>query len=182
MVFDYALMLDVVQYQKSPEHVIANLVRACASNRKIRIIVTSGNIGFFITRLMLLAGQFNYGKRGILDQSHARLFTFNSLKILLESNGLEVLEVEGVPAPYPLAIKSPRIANTLLSLNRSLIKLRKGLFSFEIMMVTQPWPSLDYILRQTETFSAGRGIALGQKDTGAPSSTSDSRAVSTTGR
>ena len=38
------------------------------------------------TRAMLF-GQFNYGKRGILDMTHTRLFTFRSFRRLLEEAG-----------------------------------------------------------------------------------------------
>ena len=75
---------------------------------------------------MLLFGQFNYGKRGILDLTHTRLFTFNSLRVLIEGNGFETLSSEGIPAPFPLAVKNAKLAGDLIRLNASLIKLRKG--------------------------------------------------------
>ena len=53
-------------------------------------MLSTGNIGFFVTRLMLLFGQFNYGKRGILDMTHTRLFTFTSLRRLLEQSGFRI--------------------------------------------------------------------------------------------
>ena len=34
---------------------------------------------------MLLFGQFNYGKRGILDLTHTRLFTFESFRRLFDA-------------------------------------------------------------------------------------------------
>jgi glycosyltransferase involved in cell wall biosynthesis len=154
--FDFALMLDVIQYEKHVEGLIANLLAACSATRKIRFIITSGNVGFFVTRLMLLLGQFNYGKRGILDQSHSRLFTFDSLRVLLESSGFEVLKSEGVPVPFPLAVRNQSFARFLLGLNSALIKLRKGFFSFEIVTTARPWPSLEYVLSETTSFSASR--------------------------
>ena len=69
-----------------------------------RVIVTSGNIGFIVTRLMLLLGSFNYGARGVLDLTHTRLFTFGTLKRLFEQAGYRIEEVQGIPAPFPLAI------------------------------------------------------------------------------
>ena len=39
---------------------------------------------------MLLFGQFNYGKRGILDLTHTRLFTFESFRRLFEQGGFRV--------------------------------------------------------------------------------------------
>ena len=53
---------------------------------------------------MLLLGQFNYGKHGILDMTHTRLFTFYSLRELLEQRGFQVLEIRGIPAPFPVAL------------------------------------------------------------------------------
>ena len=43
-------------------------------------------------------------KRGILDLTHTRLFTFSTLRRLLEGAGFQVLELRGVPAPFPLAL------------------------------------------------------------------------------
>ena len=42
------------------------------------IIATTGNVGFVIVRLMLLAGQFNHGKRHMLNLTHTRLFTLGT--------------------------------------------------------------------------------------------------------
>ena len=52
---------------------------------------------------MLLVGQFNYGKAGILDRTHTRLFTFRSLRYLLRDAGFRIKRVRGIPAPFPLA-------------------------------------------------------------------------------
>ena len=53
---------------------------------------------------MLLFGSFNYGKKGILDKTHTRLFTFSSFKKLVGYN-FEILETKGIPAPFPLVFK-----------------------------------------------------------------------------
>jgi glycosyltransferase involved in cell wall biosynthesis len=158
--FDYAMLLDLLEQQRSPERFVSSLAKACSSAPGLRIVITAGNVGFFITRLMLLLGQFNYGKRGILDLRHTRLFTFNSLRILLESNGFKVLSAQGVPAPFPLVVTSPSLSGFLLRLSKTLIGIRRGLFSFEMVMVVHPWPSLSYILDQTKLFSAKRRVLL----------------------
>ena len=46
-------------------------------------------IAFIVQRLMLLFGQFNYGKAGILDRTHTRLFTFRSISHLLRDAGFD---------------------------------------------------------------------------------------------
>ena len=37
------------------------------------LVLTTPNVAFVVQRLMLLVGQFNYGKAGILDRTHTRL-------------------------------------------------------------------------------------------------------------
>ena len=66
-----------------------------------RIVLTTANIGFFATRLMLLLGHFNYGKKGILDATHTRLFTFRSIRELFRQCGYKILDMRGSPAPFP---------------------------------------------------------------------------------
>ena len=67
-------------------------------------MVSTGNVGFIVTRLLLLLGRFSYGRRGILDLTHTRLFTFKTLRRLFEQGGFDVVESRGVPAPFPLAV------------------------------------------------------------------------------
>ena len=57
---------------------------------------------------MLLFGQFNYGKAGILDRTHTRLFTFRSLRHLLDDAGFRIKEMRGVPAPFPKVLGNGR--------------------------------------------------------------------------
>jgi len=108
---------------------------------------------------MLLLGQFNYGKRGILDMTHTRLFTFGSLRALFEQGGFRILETRGIPAPFSLALGSSWLARLLLRLNRILIHLSKGLFSYQIVMVVKPYPSLEYLLQSAEEQSAVRAAS-----------------------
>ena len=53
-------------------------------------MLTTPNIAFLVQRLMLMFGQFNYGKAGILDRTHTRLFTFRAIVRLLKESGLQV--------------------------------------------------------------------------------------------
>lgn len=153
--FDYILLLDVIEHLQSPEDFVAELRRLRAEGRTTRLLVTTGNIGFIVTRLMLLFGSFNYGARGILDLTHSRLFTFETLRRLFEQAGYRVEEVQGVPAPFPLAIGNHLVSRLFLKLNRLLIRLAKGLFSYQILMVVTPLPSTEWLLSQAIQASNG---------------------------
>ena len=106
-------------------------------------MISTANIGFIITRLMLLIGQFNYGRRGILDMTHTRLFTFSSFERVVTQAGFDILERKGVPGPFPMALGDNFFSRFLLSLNRLLIPLSRGLFSYQIMLRIKPQPTLE---------------------------------------
>ena len=124
--FDQILMLDIIEHLKEPERFMDEL-RCAAACKRPEVIITTANIGFAVTRFMLLFGQFNYGKKGILDATHTRLFTFRSLRALLDQSGYKVLEVRGIPAPFPKALGTNIVSRLLLRANQMLICLSKGL-------------------------------------------------------
>ena len=102
---------------------------------------------------MLLLGQFNYGKRGILDIDHARLFTCKSLRRLLINYGYEILSENGIPAPFPLALGENRLSYSLLSINQFLIKLFRNLFSYQMVFIVRPNPTLELLLNNAQVAS-----------------------------
>jgi glycosyltransferase involved in cell wall biosynthesis len=158
--FDQILMLDIIEHLKKPESFM-DAVRFAAVRKRPEVIITTANIGFLVTRLMLFFGQFNYGKKGILDSTHTRLFTFRSLADLLDQSGYNILEVRGIPAPFPNAISNKFIARLLLQMNQGLIRLSKGLFSYQIFVRAEARPTVHNLLAETiETSADYRRTAL----------------------
>jgi glycosyltransferase involved in cell wall biosynthesis len=151
--FDYVLLLDIVEHLRSPEGFLDSLRNSRISGRKVKIVVSTGNIGFIVTRLALLFGWFNYGPRGILDLTHTRLFTFKTMRALFEQAGYSVEEVRGVPAPFPLALGEGLAAKLALGINKALIRVWKSLFSYQIFMVCTPLPSVQWLLAQAHLTS-----------------------------
>jgi hypothetical protein len=154
--FDYVLMLDVIEHLSSPEDFMIRLQQAIGSAPDTKVVVSTGNVGFLVTRLMLLLGQFNYGKRGILDMTHTRLFTFTSLRRLLEQSGFRIVLARGVPGPFPLAMGDTWLSRMLIRINKAFIRVSRGMFSYQIFMVVQPLPSLEYLLRDAQEQSSIR--------------------------
>jgi glycosyltransferase involved in cell wall biosynthesis len=146
--FDQIFLLDIIEHLKDPAHFMDELRFAAACSRP-EIVLTTANIGFFATRMMLLLGQFNYGKKGILDVTHTRLFTFRSIRELLKQSGYKVLEVQGIPAPFPVALGNNFIARTLVRFNAVLIGLSKGLFSYQIFVRAEAMPTVNNLLAET---------------------------------
>jgi len=118
--------------------------------------VSTANIGFLVNRLMLLFGQFNYGKRGILDLTHTRLFTFKSFRQLFEQGGFRVTAARGIPGPFPLALGNQALSRFVMRVNQWLIAVVPGLFSYQMFFVVEPLPSLEYLLDKAREQSALR--------------------------
>ena len=151
--FDQIFMLDVIEHLKDPE-VFMERLRAAAANKRPEIVLTTANVGFAVTRLMLLLGNFNYGRKGILDRTHTRLFTFNSLRELFDQTGYKVLEIRGIPAPFPKALGNNALGRALVSLNQFLIGFGKGFFSYQIFIRARALPTVPTLLTQTIERSA----------------------------
>jgi glycosyltransferase involved in cell wall biosynthesis len=145
---DVILLLDVVEHLHDPERFFRSL-RRHFDYRTRTIVLTTPNIAFFIQRLMLLFGQFNYGKSGILDRTHTRLFTFRSFEHLLRDAGLRIRCVRGVPAPFPKALGDNFVSRALLALNTLLIRLSKTLFAYQIFVEAETTPDVSFVLADT---------------------------------
>jgi hypothetical protein len=154
--FDFVLMLDVVEHLVQPELFLEQMRAAMAANPDAELILSTGNVGFFITRIMLLLGQFNYGKRGILDLTHTRLFTFGSLRRAVEQAGFSVTETRGVPGPFPLALGENSVSRFLIGVNGVLVRVWRGLFSYQIMIRARAQPVLQTLLSRAEEHSEAR--------------------------
>lgn len=143
------LMLDVIEHLASPEDFVDRLRESPDLSADTEILVSTGNVGFVLVRLGLLFGMFNYGKRGILDLTHTRLYTFKTMRHLFEQAGFRVLETRGIPAPFPLALGRRPAARALLTLNRWAIALWPSLFAYQIFLRARKRPTLRDLLAAT---------------------------------
>jgi hypothetical protein len=88
--------------------------------------------------------------------THTRLFTFTTVRKLLQEGGFKVVRMRGIPAPFPLALGDGWLSRSLLSINRILIWVLRGVFAYQIFVIAKPLPSLDYLLRSATELSDRR--------------------------
>lgn len=143
--YSHILLLDVVEHLPHPEDFLDQLRRFFTNEHKT-LILTTPNVAFFVVRLSMLLGQFNYGRSGILDRTHTRLFTFRTLRKLLQDAGFVIEQVRGIPVPFPAAVGDTAVARFLLRLNVALIRLNRRLFSFQIFVVARTTPDLEFLI------------------------------------
>jgi glycosyltransferase involved in cell wall biosynthesis len=150
---DYLLLLDVIEHLKDPELFLERL-RANFDWSTKTLVLTTPNVAFIAQRIMLLLGQFNYGMAGILDRTHTRLFTFRSLRHLLSDAGFRIKEVRGVPAPFPKVLGQGALGKAAIAVNLALIRLSKTLFSYQIFVIAESTPRVEFVLRDAKARSA----------------------------
>jgi methionine biosynthesis protein MetW len=88
--FDVIILADVLEHLVNP-HELLILVRQLMHPAS-RLIISVPNIAHWSIRLGLLAGKFEYTETGILDSTHIRWFTVNSLKRYLATSGLHTVD------------------------------------------------------------------------------------------
>ena len=93
-VFDVILLGDVLEHLVRPGDLLRGLKEHL---RPSGWIVTSiPNVAHASVRLALLLGEFRYRDRGLLDTTHLRFFTADSLAELFDASRYEVRDVERV--------------------------------------------------------------------------------------
>ncbi|ACT47941.1 class I SAM-dependent methyltransferase [Methylotenera mobilis] len=86
--YDFVILADVIEHMPNPQEVLSELLM-CLSP-KTKLIVSVPNVAFGGIRLALLNGNFDYVDSGLLEHTHLRFFTKNTLKELFSLIGLEV--------------------------------------------------------------------------------------------
>jgi methionine biosynthesis protein MetW len=99
-VFDVAVYADVLEHLVDP---LAELVKVRPFLNASGIVVISvPNVAHWSVRVDLLRGRFRYAEVGIMDATHLRWFTEETLRQLLDQAGVDVVSIErtaGVTLP-----------------------------------------------------------------------------------
>ena len=161
--FDEILMLDVLEHLSDPENFLFSLKEHFKYNQAIIIHTSTGNVAFFATRILHMLGMFNYGKKGILDITHKRLFTRQTFVNLFEQNGFKVRRIEPVPGPWQMLFGDGVIGKTLTSINTALCKMLPTIFAYQFFLTVEPNPHLDQLLKNAEAISKKKLLGVRKK-------------------
>lgn len=138
---DAILLADVIEHLRDPAALL-QLVRA-SLNPGGRVFISVPNIANLTIRIGLLFGFFIYRDRGILDSTHLRFYTMQSLRKEVEDAGFQIVELSGSAVPIRLIfgnyVPLPliRLGEAILS---PLTQLWKALLAYQLIIVATPRP------------------------------------------
>ena len=95
--FDCVVMADVLEHLRSAPVVLSAVKDLLADHGMI--IASTGNVAHWYVRLGLLMGRFNYRDRGILDQTHVRLYTRRTFRRLVRGRDTGSSGAKWPPSP-----------------------------------------------------------------------------------
>lgn len=86
--FDYIIFGDVLEHLHAPEEILKKLQKYLSPNG--RYICSLPNLMHVSALLPLIYGHFDYEDAGILDRTHLRFFTYESILKLFDACGLAI--------------------------------------------------------------------------------------------
>lgn len=105
--FDVAIAADVLEHLKEPAEVLRSVKDFLRPDGCV--VVSIPNVAHMSVRLALLSGRFPYAETGLLDRTHLRFFTRESLERLFDDAGFAIghfQRMEAMP-PNPAQFEVP---------------------------------------------------------------------------
>jgi SAM-dependent methyltransferase len=96
--FDVIVLGDVLEHLRDPAAALADAARLLAPDG--RFVISIPNVSHIDARMMLMQGRWDYHPDGLLDRTHLRWFTRESLRQLLAGAGFVANRVERVSVPF----------------------------------------------------------------------------------
>jgi SAM-dependent methyltransferase len=145
--YDAALALDTIEHLTDPESA-ARRIAAILKPGGV-LYASTGNVANVVVRFSLLAGQFNYGKRGVLALTHRRLFTIRSFTKLLRNSGFDITEVRGFGPPLRDTAGGSKALRATDAVLGKLARRWPRLFAFNFLVTAEKAPELEDLYERT---------------------------------
>jgi 2-polyprenyl-3-methyl-5-hydroxy-6-metoxy-1,4-benzoquinol methylase len=128
--FDAVVCGDLVEHLRDPEMTLARLRPLLRPGG--RLVLSTPNVANWAMRLSLLVGRWRYTDRGILDRTHAHLFTRKTLAEAVDAAGYRVIELDHT-APVP-RVGTPSVERGA----HAIASLRPSLLAYQFLLAATP--------------------------------------------
>jgi 2-polyprenyl-3-methyl-5-hydroxy-6-metoxy-1,4-benzoquinol methylase len=137
--FDFVLFADVLEHLRDTSILDRSKDWLRPGGQ---IIASTGNIALWFMRLSHLAGRFQYSPRGILDETHVRLYTRETFRELVERAGFRIANEDWTVIPIEkLSEAAPVLEKALVvidSAQYALARSRPELFAYQFVVRAEP--------------------------------------------
>jgi 2-polyprenyl-3-methyl-5-hydroxy-6-metoxy-1,4-benzoquinol methylase len=130
--FDYVVVSDVIEHLRNRTQLLRGARRFLKEGG--RLIISTPNIALWFYRLSLLVGRFEYGPRGVLDETHVHLFTRATFLREVEKAGFFVLHERVTALPFEIVFESTgrsRLVRSLANFYHALARLWPTMFAYQ---------------------------------------------------
>ncbi len=134
-VFDYVVVSDVIEHLRNRTELLRGARRYLHEGG--RLIISTPNVALWFYRLSLLIGRFEYGPRGVLDETHVHLFTRASFRRLVEKAGFHVLDERVTALPFEVVLESTGRSRAVRLASRAyhaLARLWPEMFAYQFIL------------------------------------------------
>lgn len=136
--YDVVILADVLEHLVEPEQVLRALQEQEIVAADGIVVVSFPNIAHESIILELLTGNFEYTPTGLLDSTHLRFFTRNSMQALLESTGYLVTETHRTLRTAEQTASRNRTLEVDAELRRIVGKYGNEADTYQYVMVARP--------------------------------------------
>jgi len=133
--YDAVLLADVLEHLLTPREVLSSGRRRLTPEG--RLIASTGNVAIWFYRISLLLGRFEYGPRGILDETHVHLYTRSTFRRLIESSGFKVVREQHTGLPFELIFESTGRSRWVAMIShayQALVRVWPSMFAYQVII------------------------------------------------
>jgi len=137
-VFDYVVCADVIEHLRNRAQLLRGARRYLKPDGKL--IISTPNIALWFYRLSLLVGRFEYGPRGILDETHVHLYTGATFQREIEMAGFTVLRQRVTSLPFEVVFESTgrsRLVRNLEFAYHQMARFWPSMFAYQYILEAQ---------------------------------------------
>jgi 2-polyprenyl-3-methyl-5-hydroxy-6-metoxy-1,4-benzoquinol methylase len=142
--FDYVVVSDVIEHVKAREQLLRSARRYLKPDG--RLLISTPNIAIWFYRLSLLVGRFEYGPRGVLDETHVHLYTRATFRREIERGGFRILSERVTALPFEIVFESTgqsRSVAALTHLYHLCARLYPKMFAYQFLIEAEVTTLLD---------------------------------------
>jgi 2-polyprenyl-3-methyl-5-hydroxy-6-metoxy-1,4-benzoquinol methylase len=143
-VFDYVVIADVIEHLKNRERLLRSARRYLKPDG--RLLISTPNVAIWFYRLSLLVGRFEYGPRGVLDETHVHLYTQSTFRREVERGGFRILRQRVTSLPFEVLFESTgqsRLVAALSEAYQVLARIYPKLFAYQFLLEAEVTTLLD---------------------------------------